>query len=351
MKRLTILLVMALAASGGGCGRSSKTRLASPTPMPKHSMARVDELPQRLQIPLQNHDKHLFVRTTLEGTDGGLFLLDTGAAINAIGMGLAGRLKLPAVGNGTAMGIAGAEDFTYRQVHQLSIGALELDSQRLAAINMNRFATSMGTNVNGVIGFNSLRKAPFTIDYKNQILTIHRPQEFQPPEDAILSPLQIHRGLPMVRADLGHNRQVWMIIDTGADSEVTLPAYYMEQWPEIVSIPMGGAGRSAGVGGHAKHMSTWLKNITLLGVQLHDVPVNFETSGAETCGRRPNVGRLGHRLLENFRLTFVPHRHEIWAEFQPARQSQADLSPLPFIHARLLAQPAKMPSGGEFVVP
>ena len=80
-------------------------------------MARVDELPQRLQIPLQNHDKHLFVRTTLEGTDGGLFLLDTGAAINAIGMGLAGRLKLPAVGNGTAMGIAGAEDFIYRQVH------------------------------------------------------------------------------------------------------------------------------------------------------------------------------------------------------------------------------------------
>ena len=85
MKRLTILLVMAIAASGGGCGGSSQTRLASPTPMPKHSMARVDELPQRLQIPLQNHDKHLFVRTTLEGTDGGLFLLDTGAAINAIG--------------------------------------------------------------------------------------------------------------------------------------------------------------------------------------------------------------------------------------------------------------------------
>ena len=342
MRRTPMLVLMAFVATGlAGCESPHKRARATAPPAAQasqtvHSMAHVDELPERLHIPLESHGKHLFVRTGLDGVDAGLFLLDTGAAVDAIGMGLAGRLKLPAAGGGILAGVAGREEFAYRRIQNLTIGDLELDSRRLAAINLNRFNRSMGVSVNGVVGFSSLRRAPFTIDYQDATLTIYRPRTFEPPVDAFRQRLWVHHGLPLIQADFGQGRRVWMIVDTGADAEITLPAHYMEQWPDIVSVPMGGPGQVAGIGGHAGHLSTWLRNVKVLGVDLRHVPVNFEKYPGDDEGNKPTVGRIGHRLLENFRLTFAPNRGAIWAQFRPRLQSQVDASPLPFQQVRLL---------------
>jgi hypothetical protein len=280
------------------------------------------QLPKTVTVPLYSRGEHVFAHANLDSANAGFFMIDTGAALDAVGLGLAGRLKLPHVGEGTAIGIGGPEKFTYRKVNQLSIGRLELPTQRLAAINLNRFSRQMGITVNGVIGFPSLGRVPFTIDYRVPSLTVYPQGVFEQPIDAVAQPMRLSRGLPMVLAEIEGAPSVWLLVDTGADRELMLPLAYLQYWPDCVGIPVSGDGQSTGVGGKVRNLQTWLKQVNLFGMEMKHVPVNFERSQSPQSSKRELVGRIGHRLLENFRLTFDSRRRVIWAQWQPAAHNQ-----------------------------
>ncbi|WP_200761234.1 aspartyl protease family protein [Poriferisphaera corsica] len=299
--------------------RAQAARSTSPA---KHTLAKPEHLPDQVTIPFRTHGEHIFVSTDLNGRDAGLFLLDTGAAIDAVGMGIAGRLNLPRNGGGTAMGIAGPEKFAFRTVDSVKIGDVDLNREKLAAINLNRFNKSMGVTINGVIGYSSLKAAPFTLDYPNSQLVFYHPGEFTPPNDASRHPLLVRRGLPLVKAEVEDGTTIWLIVDSGADQELTLPMSYLKRNPSIVSVPMSGTGQSAGVGGKVKNVRTWLKRMELLGVELKNVPVSFESSPALQHSSKIVVGRIGHRLLENFSLTFDTNSRSIYAKWQPNARNE-----------------------------
>ena len=282
-----------------------------------YSLASPNELPKTTFIPFTTSSEHIFVRTGVNGQDAGLFLLDTGAAIDAIGLGFAGRLELPIVGKGKAMGIAGLESFTFRQVNELQIYHLALTNHRLAGINLNRFSRSLGTPINGIIGFSALRTIPFTLDYPHSRLLIHNPKLFEPSENATRHSLLIRKGLPLVKAEIQGGETVWLIVDSGADMEITLPMKYVEQNPNVTPVPHSGSGAAAGVGGKVTNKRTWLTKLDILGVQLHNVPVSFEASPSLQHNEKLIVGRIGHRLLENFVLTFDAPKRAIYAEWRP----------------------------------
>lgn len=312
-----IPLLAVFGAILSGC-TSSKPSLGPVVATPIYTTAHPEELPRRLAIPLAVQGDHILVHAVVNGTDAGAFLLDTGAGIDAIGLGLAGRLKLPVTGKGTAVGIAGRERFRYRPIESLSIAGLELPSRELAGINLNRMTRSIGTTVNGVVGFGSLRHTPFGINYRNKTLTIFRPGTFTPPSSetgAVATRYLVYGGVPRIQVDFGQGRRVWLIVDTGADAELALPMSVVQRWPDIVGVPVSGAGQSIGVGGRTGQTSTWLKSMRVMGVELRYVPVNFENTPPGAV----EVGRIGHRLLRNFELTFDPRKNVIYAIFSPER--------------------------------
>ncbi|MEO0588022.1 MAG: hypothetical protein AAF078_10315, partial [Planctomycetota bacterium] len=49
-------------------------------------------------VPMSERGGHLFVPAEVNGRSAGVWLLDTGAGVDAIGMGLSGRLNLPREG-------------------------------------------------------------------------------------------------------------------------------------------------------------------------------------------------------------------------------------------------------------
>ncbi|MCG8523984.1 MAG: hypothetical protein MI744_17415, partial [Pseudomonadales bacterium] len=137
-----LCLTLAACVSSSESNSSSRARTySSPssntkTPAAKHSLADPEKLPRQVAVPFRTYGEHIFVSTDLEGRNAGLFLLDTGAAIDAIGMGIAGRYNLPETGAGTAMGIAGPESFKFRKVNSVKIGNIDINRSKLAAINL-----------------------------------------------------------------------------------------------------------------------------------------------------------------------------------------------------------------------
>ena len=175
----------------------------------------------------------------------------------------------------------------------------------------------MGSPLGGIVGFGQFGCLPFTIDYQSLAVTVYRPDRFRPPPSAAPHHLRVRRGLPMVAARVGNDRLIWLILDTGADNEITLPTTVLRRWPNIVAVPDSGPGQSVGVGGRQVSAGTWLRSLKLFGLDLRGVPVSFEQPPGPFDHDRMIVGRIGNKLLQHFRLTINARRRVLWAQWRP----------------------------------
>ena len=244
-------------------------------------------------------------------------MIDTGSTENAVLPAIADQLYLSKGSGGVANGIGGHKAFTYRNAESLSIGGLVLNGNQLAALDLHWFTSSFGGMVSGIIGFHAFGQVPLTIDYQKSLLTVHHPDHFQPPSGAKAYRLWSYRGLPMIRVVVGQKHEAWLIVDTGAETHITLPMACAVTWPDIVMVPTTSPGRARGVGGSVSTVHTWLTSIRLLGLDLRRTPVSFEAQASTP--QRPHmlpIGRIGNQLLRHFHLTFDPKNNRLWVRWR-----------------------------------
>jgi len=299
-----------LAASlGCASGTATGDRDAQPA-VTAFSLADPETMPASVRLRLHRAGAHLLIPMAVDGEPVGLALLDTGSSLSVIDTGIAGRLRLQTVGGGQTVGIAGVESFRYHPVRSCVLGtgnaSLEVPVDRLAGLDMARLTQSLGGGIGGLIGYTAFDGAPITIDYARSTLTVHDPQRFTPPADAHAERLYHIRGLPVVAAEVGDGRRVLLILDSGADNELTLPDWTLRRWPGLASVPTVGAGRSRGVGGVVDNTRTWLGKVELFGQPLYDVPVAFEPPPVSLRNTPVPIGRVGGSLLRHAVITLVP---------------------------------------------
>ena len=310
-----IAVVAAMLGVACSSGRpSEKYRQVLP---PQYSVARPGELPAILRIPLRRQGEHLMVQARVNGVEAGWFLFDLGSSVTGIESGLGKRLKLPTTGKGTIVGIGGPEEVAIRRVEHLAIGGLEVARGEVMAPKFVRMNRSLGTPLSGVVGFPAIASLPFSIDYRTLTLTIYRPDQFKAPLGVPRQRLRVYWRLPMVSALIGPDRLVWLILDTGADNEITLPLSVLHRWPNAVAAPLSGTGYSLGVGGSVQSVENWLKTVKLFELDLRQMPVTFEPPPPSLDHPWMIIGRVGNKLLQNFRVTIDAREGWVWAEWLP----------------------------------
>lgn len=316
--------LLLLSGCAAGTARHENHRVATPpAKTAAFSVNRPDELPDQLTITLREHRGYLFAPARINGREAGMFMFDTGSNLTVISTGVAGRLGLEVVGNSHAVGVGGTQAFDYRGFNRLEFGGLEVSGNRAAAISLHPMSNGIGTSVSGLIGIRELGGLPFTLDYSNHTLTVYRRDKFAPPPGVKPQRARFDfAGLPVVEATVGNGHPVWLILDSGADNELTLPRKCLELWPDITAAPGSGAGHSAGVGGAVASTYTWIRSINVFGLDLKDMPAQFEQAPEAFTRQTRPVGRIGGAFLKNFRLTMDPQRNLIWAEWLPGEKAE-----------------------------
>ncbi len=247
----------------------------------------------------------------INGRDGGRFMLDTGSNLSLIDRGAAVRLELPITGQGKALGVAGTESFDYRGIDSISVEGFSLPPRTLGAVNLFAMRRS-GAPMSGILGFNALARECFTIDPQKRTLTIG--DQWNPALHS--ETLLVINGLPAVHVKMGR-REAILILDTGADNELTLHAEAVRGWPDIFSVPQTGSGLSRGMGGIVAGSRTWVKQLTVLGVSIQDVAVSVDPTPPGLNRHTPVAGRVGNAVLRNFLLTFDAPHGRIAAKWLP----------------------------------
>lgn len=285
--------------------------------------ARQGQVSVKLSRPGRQHPgNHILAPAYIRNYYVGYFMVDTGASITIVNKSLAKHMKLTPTDDRqlTLTGVGNRVPANVYWLNPLQIGQRNFSTIKAAAIDLDKFTKSKRVPVAGILGMDCLRQQPFTIDFKNKRLTFHDAHNFVPPEG--VKPYRFKyspSGLILVPAILNKKHKAWIMLDTGANSSVSLPYSAISHWPELLKNRSNIQSQGTGVGGVVHTFESSLDSISILGYTLHDAKLTIEKSIERPDAHRVVIGRVGNVILDHFKLTIDCSTQTMWAVWQPPR--------------------------------
>ena len=303
---LTALLFLAILVSTSA---AAQHRMRMP-----QSEAKID-LPagvEEISLPFDVVNNHMILSVSVNGSEPFRAVLDTGMPMGGLVLYGTERVKaldLP-VDPGMQVAIGGAGGDGGHQMAEMSLGNtltlgdLKISEERIVVTPPIPHFTGYHE---GIIGAVLFRNFVVRIDHEKNIITLRKPESFQPPENAVAIPLTFRMGFAFVNATVvtadGTKVPVELAVDTGARHPVSLNT----DSTDLLAIPGGaveteiGRGISGPVLGHVGRV----RSLDLGGLVLTDVIATFPGSDHQSPGGMDSRnGNLGNGVMRRFQVTF-----------------------------------------------
>jgi hypothetical protein len=168
--------------------------------------------------------------------------------------------------------------------------------------------------VAGIIGFPTIGAVPFAIDFARPSLTVYNPARFQPPVAATAERLRLHVSGPYVEATLAGGETIWLLLDTGSATPVTLWRRTVDAFPDALTVPHARWVSSLGIGGGTQAMVSEVRALRVLGQELRGTTAVIYDAPPHMWQHPRAAGILGIAPLRGLRLTIDPTQRRIWSE-------------------------------------
>jgi hypothetical protein len=255
-------------------------------------------------VPLRLLNNHIFIEATVNGKGPYTFQVDTGGEtllsprlIKEVGLQAIGQAVTS--GNGEGHGTTG-----YVHYDQIAIGNLQLRDQIGFATNI--FAKGVeGIPVDGMVGFELIRRMVSTIDYEHKLISFTVPDRFKPGADLGLAiPFEFYDTIPTVAGHIG-NLPTKLKIDTGARIalDITSPFVALHGLRDHFakgSIAMTGWG----VGGPTRAYVVRIPSIAIGSMTIANVVADLSSARAGNLSDPNFDGNVGGAMLKRFVVTF-----------------------------------------------
>lgn len=275
-------------------------RAQAPDLNTRNNFAKGDES----SFPFEFRNGMVFVPVRLNGSKPLSFVLDTGSAKMFVDRTIARSLGLKRSGQGSVQGAgAGRIPVEFVQNVDLALPGLESTGYQFSTADLEPLRASLGTKVDGILGYELLRRFVVTIDYEARTLTIMLPRAFHPVETAQALPIEMRDKWPFVKGELVLPGPVTVqdkfLIDSGSGDAVDHPIVMKVE----ARVPtQSGVGFGTAVeGATAQAMSFQLGRYTL------------PNPTVSCCGANDDTGKLiGNDVLKYFTVTFDYPSARIW---------------------------------------
>jgi hypothetical protein len=265
--------------------------------------------PQPITLPIELANNHTFVQVRVN--DSPLwFLFDTGAGQSMLDMRNAKRLSLKLGQAFQAQG-AGAN---------LIAGSF-LEGATLTLPHVNGFSHPMrlalpfeplesleGRRVDGVLGYEFIRRFVVEVDYSQRQMRLHDKQAFVYSGQGETLPLTFVRNHPHLRATIqpanGAPIEADFVLDLGARSALILTTSFVEKHKLLATAPTTiEALIGRGVGGDVQLRITRMKSFRLGSFEFAQPIVGLAQEEKGALGRNASFeGNLGAEIMRRFRV-------------------------------------------------
>jgi hypothetical protein len=244
---------------------------------------------------------HLLVPAKINGREVGWFIFDTGAGMSCIAKPLATELGLPAAGETTADGNAGAQATTFRRAESFEFGPVRLDRTLLVELDLAAIAQALGEPIAGVIGYECFFAGVFEIDVTAPSISVRPTASFALPATERWHDFQLIGRRPHLAAQIEHQTSATFMLDLGSNEGVTLYSPTVQQL-RLLEDRETTPSQHGGIGGMQPARKGTLRTFTLAGQTLADVPATFSQASSGLFASTAKAGAIGVRVLGKFRI-------------------------------------------------
>lgn len=259
----------------------------------------VGTLPAELKVK-RARTGHLLVQAQIDGKDAGWFIFDTGAGMSCVDKKIVERLGLPDAGEASAQGSGGTQATHLRAVKSLAVGPVLVENSTIVELDLRPIAAAMGEQIDGVIGYECFLAGIFEVDLENAKIAVHDPATYKLPDGKRWHSLTFLGRRPCVPGKIEDREEGRFLLDLGANSAITVHAPAVEKLKLLEGRDTKGS-MTGGVGGMHAARSGTLKELTICGQTIADVPAIFATVSKGGPSDSELQGTVGVGVLKRFR--------------------------------------------------
>jgi len=266
-----------------------------------------------VQVPFRLFGGHIYVLGHVNGRRL-TFILDSGASANIFHRPSLDGLNITTVGKLPAAGVAGYEMVDLIRTDTLGIGGLILLNQVGGALDLDLLEGSQAdsTPFGGVLGYDFLSRFPLMIDYQKELLTVYRPESFQPPGGGHEIPFEYTFQVPTIEAVLAGVPGRYLI-DLGNPFELIVHHEYSRRndFLNQLDTVQEMTGPLGGIGGGLTGKRAVAATFTLGDIEMTQLAVLLPDSSSGLAGSVELAGNIGNALLSRFRVLLDYRTHRL----------------------------------------
>ncbi|WP_298613137.1 aspartyl protease family protein [uncultured Thiothrix sp.] len=232
------------------------------------------------------------------------WLVDTGSSHNLVSPRLARELHLSAAASSEVSTIAGKQLTGYYRLPMMQIGAVDLENQSAAAVNLGLVSAADGLVIEGVLGMPALNRLIVSLDFgRHTAIFSQYVPNYQQPHSLI--PFRLVGGVPVASLNVVGGRTGEFILDTGnAGGLVMFPNYARREYRPGASLAFI---EVEDLGGRVPTGLALLSDLHIGSWQTRQVPVSLPM---HTQGFQHLDGSIGNAIFTGQTLTFdFPSQH------------------------------------------
>jgi len=255
-------------------------------------------------VPFRLINNHVYVKATVDGKGPYTFIVDTGGH-TLLSPHLISEVGLKPIGEAVTSG-AGEKHGTTGFVHfgEIAIGGVRL-------LDQDGFATEIydkaieGIPVDGMVGFELVRRMVTTIDYGRHTITFIRPERFEAgPDSGVRVPFVFYDHLPNVPGRIG-DLPARFDIDSGSRSALDVTSPFVASHRLRDRFTKGTVAVTGyGVGGPARSYVVRMPSVAIGSITMEDPVVDLSEARSGSFSDPNFDGNVGSGLLKRFVVTF-----------------------------------------------
>ncbi len=261
-------------------------------------------------VPFRLLNNHIYLQAKVNGKGPYTFIVDTGGH-TLLSPHLIAEVGLKSVGEAISSG-AGEGHSTTGFVHfdEIAIGGVRLKDQMGFATDIYDKSIE-GIGVDGMVGFELVRRMVTTVDYGQQTITFTDPAKFKPsPALGVAVPFVFYDHLPNVQGSV-MGLPARFDIDTGSRSEVDFTSPFVQAHDLKGRFAKGtSAVVGWGVGGPARSYTVRLDRLMLGSVPVSHIAAGLSEARGGSIADPNYEGNVGSALLKRFVVTF-DYAHQV----------------------------------------
>ncbi|HJY20751.1 MAG TPA: retropepsin-like aspartic protease [Chthoniobacterales bacterium] len=232
------------------------------------------------------------------------FILDTGAGTSLLSSDLAKKLKIKIISTKEGQSAGGKISVSLAKVDSLAVGQAKLDDVDVGIVDLTHIGNTIGTKIDGDIGYNFLKHFRITIDYHDCEIRLDEPRRIQrlgrsSKAEVPMRLASLAKPLLLVDVHANGHGPFQFAIDTGTSTTAIAPE--LAQQLGLKSSPVGplttGGAQVNVTAGTLESFKVGRAGVDDLVV----VAADFFATLSQAVGAKLD-GIVGYNFLRNFRV-------------------------------------------------